>query len=162
VKDGWFYTGDIGMLVDNKFLKITDRKKELFKTSGGKYVAPLPIENKLKESKFVEQLMVVGSERKYVGALIVPSFSNLKDWCRKNNIAYTSNEEMIHNPKVIEMMKDMVESFNKYFNHVEQIKKFELVPNDWTINGGELTPTLKLKRKVIMEKYRDAIDRIYD
>jgi len=162
VKDGWFYTGDIGTIVDDKFLKITDRKKELFKTSGGKYVAPLPIENKLKESNFVEQVMIVGSEKKYVGALIVPSFSNLKDWCRRNGIAYTSNEEMIHNPRVRDLMKDMVESFNKYFNHVEQIKKFELLPNDWTINGGELTPTLKLKRKEIMEKYRDAIERIYD
>src|SRR6476646_10358662 len=162
IKDGWFYTGDIGTLVDNKFLKITDRKKELFKTSGGKYVAPLPIENKLKESNFVEQVMIVGAERKYVGALIVPSFSNLKEWCRKNGISYTSDEQMIHNPKVIEMMKDMVESFNKYFNHVEQIKKFELLPNDWTINGGEMTPTLKLKRKVIMEKYREAIDRLYE
>ena len=162
VKDGWFYTGDIGTMVDNKFLKITDRKKELFKTSGGKYVAPMPIENKLKESNFVEQAMIVGSERKYVGALIVPSFSNLKEWCRKNGITYTTNEEMIQNPKVIEMMKDMVESFNKYFNHVEQIKKFELLSNDWTINGGEMTPTLKLKRKVIMEKYRDAVDRIYE
>jgi long-chain acyl-CoA synthetase len=162
IKDGWFYTGDIGTMVDNKFLKITDRKKELFKTSGGKYVAPMPIENKLKESHFVEQVMVVGSERKYVGALIVPSFSNLKEWCRKNGISYTSDKEMIHDPKVIDMMKDMVESFNKYFNHVEQIKKFELLDNDWTINGGELTPTLKLKRRVIMEKYRDAIDRIYE
>jgi long-chain acyl-CoA synthetase len=162
IKDGWFYTGDIGTMVDNKFLKITDRKKELFKTSGGKYVAPMPIENKLKESHFVEQVMVVGSERKYVGALIVPSFSNLKEWCRKNGISYTSDKEMIHDPKVIDMMKDMVESFNKYFNHVEQIKKFELLDNDWTINGGELTPTLKLKRRVIMEKYRDAIARIYE
>jgi long-chain acyl-CoA synthetase len=161
IKDGWFYTGDIGTMVDNKFLKITDRKKELFKTSGGKYVAPMPIENKLKESNFVEQVMVVGSEKKYVGALIVPSFPNLKEWCRKNGITYTTNEEMIHDPKVLDMMKDMVESFNKYFNHVEQIKKFELLANDWTINGGELTPTLKLKRKVIMEKYREAIDRIY-
>ena len=161
IKDGWFHTGDIGMIVDKKFLKITDRKKELFKTSGGKYVAPLPIENKLKESPFVEQVMVVGPERKYVGALIVPSFSNLKDWCRKNGIAYSSNEEMIRNPKVIDMIKDLVENFNTYFNHVEQIKKFELLPNEWTVDGGEMTPTLKLKRKVIMEKYRDAIERIY-
>ncbi len=161
IKDDWFYTGDIGIMVENKFLKITDRKKELFKTSGGKYVAPLPIENKLKESKFVEQIMVVGSEKKYVGALIVPSFSNLKEWCRKNGIKYSSNEEIIHDPRVTDMMKEMVESFNKYFNHVEQIKKFELLANDWTINGGELTPTLKLKRKVIMEKYKDAIERIY-
>ena len=162
VKDGWFYTGDIGTMVDNKFLKITDRKKELFKTSGGKYVAPLPIENKIKESPFIEQAMVVGSERKYVGALIVPSFSNLKDWCRQNQISYNSNEDIIRNPRVIDMMKDLVESFNTYFNHVEQIKKFELLPNEWTVDGGELTPTLKLKRKVIMEKYRDAIERIYN
>jgi len=161
VKDGWFYTGDIGTIVDDKFLKITDRKKELFKTSGGKYVAPLPIENKLKESNFVEQVMIVGSEKKYVGALIVPSFSNLKDWCRRNGIAYTSNEEMIHNPRVRDLMKDMVESFNKYFNHVEQIKKFELLPDEWSIETGELTPKLSLKRKVIMEKYRDAIELIY-
>ena len=161
MKDGWFYTGDIGMMVDNKFLKITDRKKELFKTSGGKYVAPMPIENKLKESPFVEQVMVVGPERKYVGALIVPSFSNLKDWGRQNGIVYNSNEEMIRNPKVIDMMKELVENFNTYFNHVEQIKKFELLPYEWTVDGGELTPTLKLKRKVIMEKYRDAIERIY-
>lgn len=161
IKDGWFYTGDIGTMVDGIFLKITDRKKELFKTSGGKYVAPLPIENKLKESMFVEQVMVVGAEKKYVGALIVPSFSNLKEWCRQNGINYSSNEEIIKEPRVLEMMKEMVESFNKYFNHVEQIKKFELLSDDWTINGGELTPTLKLKRKVIMEKYKDAIERIY-
>ena len=161
LKDGWFHTGDIGVMADNKFLKITDRKKELFKTSGGKYVAPMPIENKLKESPYVEQVMIVGPERKYVGALIVPSFPNLKDWCRQHNISYTSNEEMIRNPKVIDMMKELVEIFNTYFNHVEQIKKFELLPNEWTVDGGELTPTLKLKRKVIMEKYRDAIERIY-
>lgn len=161
VKNGWFYTGDIGTMVEGKFLKITDRKKELFKTSGGKYVAPLPIENKLKESNYIEQIMVVGAEKKYVGALIVPSFSNLKEWSRQQGIIYTSPKEMIQNPKVIELMKDEVERFNKNFNHVEQIKKFELMENDWTINGGELTPTLKLKRKVIMEKYRDVIERIY-
>ena len=161
IQDGWFHTGDIGALVDGKFLKITDRKKELFKTSGGKYVAPLPIENKLKESNFIEQIIVVGPERKYTGALIVPSFSNLKDWCSKHGIAYSTDEQMIHDPRVIDLYKNEVERFNKYFNHVEQIKKFELLGNDWTINGGELTPTLKLKRKVIMEKYRDAIERIY-
>src|SRR5678809_59957 len=97
--DGWFYTGDIGMLVDNKFLKITDRKKELFKTSGGKYVAPLPIENKLKESIFIEQVMLLGSERKFVSALIVPSFSNLQEWARKNNLPDLPNEKLIHHPK---------------------------------------------------------------
>jgi long-chain acyl-CoA synthetase len=159
--DGWFHTGDIGTMVENRFLKITDRKKELFKTSGGKYVAPLPIENKLKESPFIEQVMLIGAERKFVGALIVPSFPNLKDWCRKTGIAHSSNEELIRNPKIIEMFKDLVESFNKYFNHVEQIKKFELLPNEWSVDTGEMTPKLSLKRKVIMEKYRDAIERIY-
>lgn len=161
IHDSWFSTGDIGLMVDGKFLKITDRKKEMFKTSGGKYVAPLTIENKLKESIFVEQLMVIGAERKYVGALIVPSFANLREWCQKNGIAYTTNEEIIRNPRVIDLYKDLVESFNTYFNHVEQIKKFELLSTDWSIDTGELTPKMSLKRKVIMEKYQEAIDRIY-
>ncbi len=160
ITNGWYHTGDIGIM-DGRFLKITDRKKELFKTSGGKYVAPLPVENKLKESIYVEQVMVIGPERKFVGALIVPSFPNLKDWCRKNGVLFSSNEEVIKDPRVIEMFKELVESFNKFFNHVEQIKKFELLPDEWTVDGGELTPTLKLKRKVITEKYRDAIERIY-
>ena len=161
LKGGWFYTGDIGVMIENKFLKITDRKKELFKTSGGKYVAPTPIESKLKESIYVEQAMVVGSERKYVGSLIVPSIPNVKEWARQNGIAETDNDALLRNPKVIDLFKDLVESFNKYFNHVEQVKKFELLPSEWSVDGGELTPTLKLKRRVIMEKYKDAIDRIY-
>ena len=167
ITDGWYHTGDIGMLVDglpnssNKFLKITDRKKELFKTSGGKYVAPLPIENKLKESPFIEQVMLLGAEKKFVGALIVPSFPNLNDWARKNNINNNNSEELIRNPKVIEMFRELIESFNKFFNHVEQVKKFELLAHEWSIDTGEMTPKLSLKRKVIMEKYRDAIDRIY-
>lgn len=162
MKDDWFCTGDIGLFEEGKYLKITDRKKEMFKTSGGKYVAPLPIENKLKESLFVEQVLVVGAERKFVGALIVPSFANLRDWCRQQNINYTTNDEMIRHPKVTELYRDLVESFNKYFNHVEQIKKFELLPQDWSIETGEMTPKLSLKRKVIQEKYREAIERIYE
>ncbi len=161
ITDGWYHTGDIGMLTENNFLKITDRKKELFKTSGGKYVAPLPIENKLKESPFVEQVMLVGAERKFVGALIVPSFANLEDWSHKNGIPDGSHEELIRQPRVIELFKELVESFNKYFNHVEQVKKFELLPHEWSVDTGEMTPKLSLKRKVIMEKYRDAIERIY-
>jgi long-chain acyl-CoA synthetase len=165
ITDGWYHTGDIGMLVegnDSKFLKITDRKKELFKTSGGKYVAPLPIENKLKESPFIEQVMLVGAEKKFVGALIVPSFPNLDDWARKNNVSPNTNEQLIGNPRVVEFFRELVESFNKFFNHVEQIKKFELLPHEWSVETGEMTPKLSLKRKVIMEKYRDAIQRIYD
>ncbi len=161
IKDGWFLTGDIGTLVNGKFLKITDRKKELFKTSGGKYVAPLPIENKLKESIYVEQVMVVGAERKFVGSLIVPSFHNLKEWARTNGVKTNSNEELIRHPKVIELYKELIESFNKYFNHVEQIKKFELLPQEWSIETGEMTPKMSLKRKVLMEKFKPAIERIY-
>ena len=159
--DGWLHTGDIGVWVDNKFLKITDRKKELFKTSGGKYVAPQPIENKLKESPYIEQVIVVGAERKFVGALIVPSFSNLKVWMQQQGLTFTSNEEVISNPKVLEMYKQVVEAINQNFNHVEQIKKFELLPREWSIETGEMTPKMSLKRKIIMEKYRDAIERIY-
>ncbi len=162
IKDGWLLTGDIGIWVDNKYLKITDRKKELFKTSGGKYVAPQPIENKLKESPFVEQVMIIGAEQKFVGALIVPSFANLKEWMRTKNIPFTTNADALNNPKILQLYKDLVESFNNFFNHVEQVKKFELMPDEWTIETGELTPTLKLKRKVIMEKYKGTIESIYD
>ncbi|HLD52049.1 MAG TPA: long-chain fatty acid--CoA ligase [Sediminibacterium sp.] len=161
MKDEWLLTGDIGVWDEGKFLKITDRKKELFKTSGGKYVAPQPIENKLKESPFVEQVMVVGSERKFVGALIVPSFATLKEWMREKGIPYTTNEDVIHHPKVLELYRELVESFNKFFNHVEQIKKFELLPREWTVDTGEMTPKLSLKRKVVNEKFKDAIERIY-
>jgi long-chain acyl-CoA synthetase len=161
-KDGWFHTGDIGVWVEDRFLKITDRKKEIFKTSGGKYVAPQPIENKMKESPFIEQMMVVGADRKFAGALIVPNVTNLKDWCGKNNVnAGASVDQVLRDPKVLEQYKRIVEEYNQQFNHVEQIKKFELLDSEWTIDGGELTPTLKLKRKVIMEKYKDAIERIY-
>ena len=106
--------------------------------------------------------MLVGAEKKFVGALIVPSFSNLSDWARKNNISARTNEELIRNSKVIEMFRELVESFNKFFNHVEQVKKFELLAQEWSIETGEMTPKLSLKRKVIMEKYKDAIERIYE
>jgi long-chain acyl-CoA synthetase len=161
IVDGWLLTGDIGVFEDGKYLKIIDRKKELFKTSGGKYVAPQPIENKLMESPFVEQVMVVGSERKFVGALIIPSVPTLKEWMREKEIAFTTIEDALHHPKVLELYRQLVESFNNFFNHVEQIKKFELLPREWSVNTGELTPKLSLKRKVIMEKYKDAVERIY-
>lgn len=161
IVDGWYHTGDIGTLSEDNYLKITDRKKELFKTSGGKYVAPLPIENKLKESPFIEQVMLIGAERKFVSALIVPSFPNLRDWSRKNGISEEGSDELIRHPKVIELYKDLVESFNKFFNHVEQVKKFELLSHEWSVDTGELTPKMSLKRKVVMEKYRDAVERIY-
>jgi long-chain acyl-CoA synthetase len=158
---GFFHTGDIGEFVQGKFLKITDRKKEIFKTSGGKYVAPQPIENKLKESKFIEQMMVVGPEQKFAAALIVPSLDHLCEWAKQHQISFGTKYDLLSHPRVLELYKNIVEEFNLQFSHVEQIKKFELLPEEWTVDGGELTPTLKLKRKVIMEKYRDAIERIY-
>jgi long-chain acyl-CoA synthetase len=161
IQDGWFHTGDIGIMVEGKYLKITDRKKEMFKTSGGKYVAPLAIESKLKESPYIEQLMVVGPERKFVGALIVPSFSYLKEWCKQNGVEVTSQEEMVRHPKVIAFYQEIIETYNKYFSHVEQVKRFRLLPADWTVETGEMTPKLSLKRKVITEKYRDLIEGIY-
>ena len=159
--DGWLHTGDIGVFEDGKYLKITDRKKELFKTSGGKYVAPQPIENKMKESPFVEQIIIVGADQKFVGALIVPSFSNLKQWMYQKEIPFTTPEDAINHPKVLALYKELIESFNKFFNQVEQIKKFELLPNEWSVDTGEMTPKLSLKRKIIMEKYTQAVSRIY-
>ncbi len=159
--NGWLHTGDIGMMVNDRFLKITDRKKELFKTSGGKYVAPQPIENKMKESRFISQILVVGPERKFVGALIVPSVSALKEWMKQKGMTYTTTEETIKSEAILNLYKDIIEEYNQNFNHVEQIKRFELLPREWSIETGEMTPKLSLKRKVIMEKYKDAIERIY-
>lgn len=159
--DGWLHTGDIGVFEDNTFLRITDRKKELFKTSGGKYVAPSAIENKLKESRFIEQVMVVGANYKFVSALIVPSFVNLKAWAESNGVTWADNETIIKNPKVFDFYKEIIDGFNNFFNHVEQVKKFELLPREWTVETGEVTPKLSLRRKVILENFRDAIERIY-
>src|SRR5690606_11614378 len=161
IKDGWLHTGDIGTLIENRFFKITDRKKELFKTSGGKYVAPQPIENKMKESKFIEQIIVVGSERKFVGALIVPAFNMVREWMKENNLPEMSNEEIVKNDKVHELFRSVLDHHNKSINKVEQIKKFVLLPKEWSVDGGEMTPKLSLRRKVILEKYAAEIESIY-
>ena len=161
MENGWYKTGDIGMMVNNKFLKITDRKKEMFKTSGGKYVAPVAIENKMKESNFIENLIVIGAGEKFVGALIVPSFTHLNNWCKEKNIPLSDNETIINNPDIRDLYKKEVENYNQYFSHVEQVKKFELLPHEWSIDSGEMTPKLSLKRKVIMEKNKEIIKRIY-
>lgn len=160
--DGWLHTGDIGTIVDNRFYKITDRKKELFKTSGGKYVAPQPIENKMKESKFIEQIIVLGSERKFVSALIIPSFTAVREWMRENNIADMSNEAITRDANVHTLFRSVIDHHNVNFNHVEQIKKFVLLPAEWSVDGGEMTPKMSLKRKVIMDKYKKEIEEIYD
>ena len=159
--DGWLHTGDIGVFENGCYLKITDRKKELFKTSGGKYVAPQPIENKIKESPFVEQILVVGADEKFVGALIVPSFNNLTNWLKEKEIHGLSAKDAIAHPQVLMLYTEILNSYNSFFNPVEQIKKFELIPVEWTIDTGELTPKLSMKRKVIMEKYNDSINKIY-
>lgn len=160
IKDGWFHTGDIGIL-NGRYLKITDRKKEMFKTSGGKYIAPQAMENKFKESPLIEQLIVVGADRNYPAALIVPSFDGLKEFCKRSDIAYTTDAEMIQNEQVQEKYLSEVAKFNELFGNWEQIKRFELLDAPWGIETGELTPTMKLKRKVIMEKYADRVEALY-
>lgn len=159
--DEWFHTGDIGIFEDGKYLKITDRKKEIFKTSGGKYIAPQMIENKLKESPFIEQVMVIGENEKFASALIVPAFAYIKEWCGKNGIEYKSNEEIIKNEKIIATIKAEVEKSNKTLAQYETIKKIELMPREWSIEKGEMTPKLSLKRKVIIEANKAAIEKIY-
>lgn len=160
--DGWFLTGDIGEFTKDNFLKITDRKKELFKTSGGKYVSPAPIENKMKESLFIEQMALVGDGRKFVGALIIPAFEQLKVWCKENNVNFTTKENVIKEKAVQNFYWKIVNEYNVHFGKVEQVKMIELLSNEWTTESGELTPTMKLKRKVIADKYRDIIESFYD
>jgi long-chain acyl-CoA synthetase len=159
--NGFFHTGDIGELTANGFLRITDRKKEVFKTAGGKYVAPQTLENKYKESQYIEQIMVLGENRRFPAALIVPAFDALKEWCKRKSIPWTSREEIIKNPQVIEKYQREIDRFNKNFGHWEQVKKFVLLPKEWSIEGGELTPKLSFRRKVILEKYIELIESIY-
>lgn len=161
--DGWFHTGDIGVFQEGKFLKITDRKKEIFKTSGGKYIVPQAMENKFKESRFIEQVMVIGEGEKFPAALIVPSFAFVKEWANRHNknLGNSTNEEIASHPDVIKRIGEEIDSFNKGFGNWEQIKKFTLLSNEFSIEGGELTPTLKLKRKAILNKYQDKYKEIY-
>ncbi|HEX8349999.1 MAG TPA: long-chain fatty acid--CoA ligase, partial [Hymenobacter sp.] len=161
-QEGWFHTGDIGELVNGKFLKITDRKKEMFKTSGGKYIAPQVIEGKLKEDPLVEQAMVVGADQKFPSALIIPSFSDLKGWCKRNSVdCNCSNEELIKNEKVVDLYEGLVKKYNQSFAQWEQVKRIALLPELWTVESGEMTPTMKVKRKIITEKNKDLIESLY-
>jgi long-chain acyl-CoA synthetase len=166
----WLATGDVGTLVDGpggkKFLKITDRKKELLKTSGGKYVAPTPIESMLKEHQLVEQAMVVGENMKFVSALIVPSAEGLRDWCKKHEIEWTTLPQMIENPQVVRRYEMLLERVNPHFSHVDQLKKFALVAEPWEAvkadgSEAELTPTLKMKRRIILQKCSKQIAEMY-
>ena len=159
--EGWFHTGDIGELFEGKYLKITDRKKEIFKTSGGKYVAPQLVENKLKESSMIEQAIVVGEGQKFPSALLIPEFSVLKDWCSRNGIEYSDDASMVKNEKVRAKFDEEVKGLMKNIAQYEQVKKVSILSQGFTIDGGELTPTLKLKRKVIHNKYKDLIEGMY-
>jgi long-chain acyl-CoA synthetase len=160
-EEGWFHTGDIGILEDGKYLKITDRKKEMFKLSGGKYIAPQMIENKLKASFFIEQVMVIGASEKFASALISPNFSYLHDWCSQHRIHFQNNEELILKSEVISQFQKEVAALNKTLGEHEEIKRFRLVSEEWTPQTGELSPTLKLKRNYVADKYKTIIDEIY-
>ncbi len=159
--DGWFATGDIGKFVGDRFLKITDRKKEIFKTSGGKYIAPQIMENKFKESRFIEQIMVIGESQKHPAAFVVPNYEFIEDWCERKGIPFESKSAASKNEKVIARIREEIDHYNASFGKWEQIKKFELVDSTWSVETKELTPTLKLKRKFIMEKYKDLFQKIY-
>ncbi len=161
-KDGWFHTGDIGIIDEGRYLKITDRKKEIFKTSGGKYIAPQMIENKLKEVSLIEQVMVVGENQKFASAFVVPSFIKLKAMYEKEGKVYPGNEEVIKDQDIIKKIKEGVEVVNKSLAHYETIKKIELLPREWSIERGELTPKLSLKRKIILEANKSLIGKIYN
>jgi len=160
--EGWFHTGDIGEIDKDGFLKITDRKKQIFKTSGGKYIAPAPIENKLQESPYIEQAMVVGEYQKFASALIVPSFLKLKEWCTENGINYTTNSEMIKNEKVKQLIVEEVEKVNAGLAQYEKIKQPTLLATEWTVAGRQLTPKLSYRRKVIIEENKSLIEQIYE
>jgi long-chain acyl-CoA synthetase len=163
IKEGFFHTGDIGEFDSDGFLRITDRKKEMFKTSGGKYIAPQLIENRLKQSFFIEQVMVIGDGEKMPGAFIQPNFDFVREWAKRHNIVISdSNEELVTNLKVIERFQEEVNTANEKFGNWEKIKRFELTPDVWSIDGGHLTPTMKLKRKIVKEKYQNLYDKIYN
>jgi len=159
--EGWFHTGDIGVMVNDKYLKITDRLKEVFKLSGGKFVAPLPIENKMKESLFIRNIMVIGENQKFCAALVVPEFDFIKKWCEKKSVKDYLEKGMSCSDAVKERIWKEIQHYNNRFSHIEQIKKFELVDKDWTVDSGELTPTLKLKRRVILKNNQKLIEKIY-
>lgn len=161
LKDGWFLTGDIGELDSEGFLKITDRKKELFKTSGGKYVAPQLLENAMKASRFIEQIMVIGENRKFPAALIVPNVDALREWCRRHKIDVILKKDILANKQVKNRVWRDVEELNTEFAQWEKIKKISLLDQEFSIEGGELTPTMKLKRKPILHKYNNLIEEIY-
>ncbi len=159
--DGWFHTGDIGVLEDEKYLRITDRKKEIFKTSGGKYIAPQVLESKFKESSFIENIMVVGENKNFPAAIIIPNFDHLKSWCRVKGLTYMGNQEAIKIERIVNRIQREVDEMNAGLDRTEQIKKIVLLDKPWSVEDGDLSQTLKLKRKYLLVKLEDIIEGIY-
>jgi len=159
--DGWFHTGDIGVIEPEGQVRITGRKKEIFKTSLGKYIAPELLENKIKESPFIDNIMVVGENQKFAAALVVPDFNHLKSWCKIKDVEYTTDAEMVALPRIKQRLMKVIDQYNKGFGSTEQIKKVEFLPAEWSISSGELTPTLKLKRTFIARKYETQIEKLF-
>jgi len=160
-KDGWFHTGDIGIFEDNKYLKITDRKKEIFKLSSGKYISPQVVENYCKESMFIENVMVIGENEKFASALVSPDFNHLHFWASKHKVHYRDNEELVRTPEVIKRYQKEINELNNKLSETERIKRFRLVCSEWTPGTGELSPTLKLKRKFLYDKYDHIVKEIF-
>lgn len=160
-EDGWFKTGDVGALDADGFLRITDRKKELFKTSGGKYISPQPIEQAIKGSRFVNQVVLIGADRKFPAALVVPVWEQLESYCKLKGIEVKSRRELCEHPRVVDLVQRQIDRLTPNLARYEKIKKVALLENEFTIEGGELTPTLKVKRRMIDQKYRDVIEKLY-
>jgi long-chain acyl-CoA synthetase len=160
-QDGWFKTGDIGQIDAEGYLSITDRKKDLIKTSGGKFIAPQPIENALKANVLIAQAALIGDRRKYASVIISPHFPLLEDWARANDVTFRNTQELVSNSKVRDLYRGIVEDLNKRLAHFETIKKILIVPDEFTVAGGEITPTLKLKRRIIEAKYKQQIEELY-
>ncbi|MFP4227033.1 MAG: AMP-dependent synthetase/ligase, partial [Desulfobacterales bacterium] len=160
-EDGWFRTGDVGEFDENGELRITDRIKDLMKTSGGKYIAPQLIESTLGADHFIEQVMVIGEQKKFVSALIVPSFEALEEYAQNRNIAYSSRAELVQHPEIIELYRQRINERSKELASYEQVKEFTLLPDEFSVDRNEITPTMKIKRKFVAEKYNDAINNMY-
>jgi long-chain acyl-CoA synthetase len=159
--DGWFHTGDLGQIEPEGQLRITGRKKEMFKTAFGKYIVPTLIENKFAEHPIIDNILVVGENKQFAAALIVPEFGDLRSWCTREGIPYTTNEEMIAHPQVLARFKQIVDRYNKFFGESEKIARFKLIGYPWTVESGELTPTLKLKRNFIYKKFEEEIEGLF-
>jgi len=160
-KDGWFYTGDIGMFDEDGYLAITDRKKNIIVTSGGKNVAPQPMENVLVTSKWIEQILAIGDRRKFVSAFIVPSFPNLETWAKDKELKWETRDELIKLPEVGELYDRVIEESMEGFAQFEKVKRYILLPQEFTIESGELTPSMKIRRNIVEKKYQDMINQLY-